>query len=227
MMKKNVGVILLMAGSSRRFGRADKLFEKIGGKPVWRHSYDVFRKLPFVKRIVLVYSGSDRLWKRVPKIVKITKGGKERQDSVFYGLLALQDEFVDYAFVHDGARPFINEKLVKRVFDAALKYKACVPVVPISPTIKQVDWQKKAVVKTLDRFLLAEAQTPQCFLYKDLLEAYKKAVKSGNIFTDDSAVWQAFKGNVHLTDGLSWNIKITRPVDLTLLKAICYRRWQL
>ena len=42
----------------------------------------------------------------------VIPGGKERYDSVYAGLCECRD--CEYVLIHDGARPFVTEEILKR-----------------------------------------------------------------------------------------------------------------
>ena len=54
------------------------------------------------------------------KNIKIAFGGKERQDSVFNGLKAV-NERCDIVLIHDGARPFVTDEIIKNSIECAKK----------------------------------------------------------------------------------------------------------
>ncbi len=210
-----VGVVLLMAGKGSRFG-SDKTRVLVNKRPVWRYSYDVFASMGEISDIVIVSSNPVSLPRKRRLGTRIVKGGEYRQESVFNGLSALAKAGVDFALIHDAARPVITPELVKRIVSCARRHKACVPVIEVASTVKQVSGNR--VVKTLDRDSLRLIQTPQCFDFRPLLSAYKKALKSNRIFSDDAAIWERYVGDVYVTKGLRGNIKITYPEDLICIR---------
>ena len=73
----------------------------------------------------------------------------------------------------------------------------------------------KTIVSYIDRSTAFCLQTPQCFAFKELLEAHRKAAaenRSG--CTDDTTVWAAYCSPVHLSKGSTENKKITFAADL-------------
>lgn len=77
------------------------------------------------------------------KIKKIVEGGSTRQDSVIRGLLAAKGN--DVVLIHDGARPFVDNRIIEDGIKYANIYDACACGVEPKDTIK---------IKTEDGFSL-------------------------------------------------------------------------
>ncbi len=64
---------------------------------------------------------------------------------VWNGLQAIADGRIGeesktgYVFIHDGARPFVTENILRRGYDTVCKCRACVAGMPSKDTIKIVD----------------------------------------------------------------------------------------
>jgi 2-C-methyl-D-erythritol 4-phosphate cytidylyltransferase len=129
--------------------------------------------------------------------------------------------------IHDGARPFVTEDIMRRSIDAAIEHRACVVGMPVKDTIKISD-SKGFAADTPDRKLLWMVQTPQTFDYKlilslyDQLELRKEEIKEKGIsITDDAMVVETFSDiKVKLVEGSYNNIKITTPEDIGFAEAI-------
>ena len=147
-----VGVAILAAGSSSRFG-ADKVLLELGGRPVWDWSVRTFRGIQDVCEIVIV-AGENRSQIASKTILRVVSGGQSRQLSSRIGVEALMKN-CDVILVHDAARPFIDEDLVTKVIDAAHQHGAAALVTPVPDTIRQrVDGTATLVDRSsLQRFL--------------------------------------------------------------------------
>ena len=88
-------------------------------------------------------------------------GGVRRQDSVWNGLQALSDNPPKWVLIHDGARPFVDDKIIADGLAAVREYGACVVGVPVKDTIKLVKTDTLLVEQTPPRELLWAVQTPQ------------------------------------------------------------------
>src|SRR5690625_32258 len=146
-------VILLAAGTGKRMKKGiNKQFIKIHNEEMILHTIKPFEKDEWCQHIYLVVHEDDEkkmrsLIEHQPflKIKKIVLGGKERQQSVYNGIQALEDELI--TFIHDGARPFVTIDELHDLYLATEKNGAAFLAVPVIDTIKYVE---KDEVKTLD-----------------------------------------------------------------------------
>ncbi len=145
-------------------------------------------------------------------IFQIVEGSTTRQKSVFNGLLAIKNH-PEIVLIHDGARPFVTEGIIKQSVFTALEYGACVPGCSPVDTQKEID-SDGFIVRHLQRSLLCAVQTPQTFNYEKLLQAHKKALADKKEYTDDTEIWGNYCGRVKVIPGDPANIKITYPGDL-------------
>jgi 2-C-methyl-D-erythritol 4-phosphate cytidylyltransferase/2-C-methyl-D-erythritol 2,4-cyclodiphosphate synthase len=115
--------------------------------------------------------------------------------------------------IHDGARPFAGAALIARAIEAARRYGAAVPGLPVTDTITSVDEEHRAG-ETLRRESLRAVQTPQAFAYPLILEAHGRAAAAGlSDFSDDGALARWAGHPVSVFEGEPDNIKLTREVD--------------
>ena len=163
--------IILAAGHGRRMGGSTpKQFLEIGGVPVIVRSLSVFDQSPEIDEILLVTSHEyvnyccDRIVSGygLRKVRAVILGGRERYDSVYNALLACSNS--DYVMIHDGARPFITEDVIRRVDAAVRRYGAAAAGVPSKDTIKLIDEDGFAAA-TPPRDRVWQIQTPQAFTY--------------------------------------------------------------
>lgn len=225
----NCCAIVLAAGSGKRMGTAvKKQYLEIKGLPVLAYSLRRLDKQPFIREIILVTSPEEIAYCQkeivekygIRKVTAIVAGGKERCDSVYEGLKACAES--EYVFIHDGARPFVSDEVLARLYDDVQCWKACIAAVPSKDTIKVAD-EKQNIVDTPDRSHLWQAQTPQVFSLALIRECYRKALeeKAAGLTDDASCVEYCNKGPVHLTEGSYDNLKITTPEDLPLAEILC------
>lgn len=228
MYKDNfISVIVAAAGMSNRMGsRINKQFIAINDKAILAHTLERFESCNLVDEVIVVAKEDEidycrkEIVKRYNfnKVTKVVKGGKERQDSIYNGLLAL-DERCNIVLTHDGARPFVKVKNIEDGIVGVTKYDACVIGVPVKDTIKEVK-SSGYVKSTPDRNLLWAAQTPQCFWKDIILQAYKKAIEDDFIGTDDGMLVERIGVNIKMIMGSYENIKITTPEDLIVAESI-------
>jgi 2-C-methyl-D-erythritol 4-phosphate cytidylyltransferase len=148
-------------------------------------------------------------------------GGESRRISVFHALCALKAYQPEYVLIHDGARPWVDAALIRRVADAAREHGAALPALCAVETPKEVD-EDGFVRRHLRRASIFMAQTPQGFAFADILRAHEAAAAEQLSlpselqyeYTDDAEIWGKFIGQVKIVEGGKSNIKITFPSDI-------------
>ena len=227
-----IWALVAAAGSGSRMGLGfNKQYANLGGMPVLGHTLLAFANHPSIDGIiVLVAPGEEAefqskilLPSKVP--TKIVIGGRTRQESVFHGLQALEKiipknlQAQSLVLIHDGARPLIGPELIDKLIAGAVKYKAVAPATPPRDTIKVVA-EGGVVESTPPREKLRLVQTPQAFALPLIMEAHRAAREAGFTGTDDCQLVERLGQEVYLTQGDPGNIKVTVPVDLTIMRAL-------
>ncbi len=231
---------MLSAGQGKRMGTSvQKQYIEIEGRPVIYYTLSAFQDSRVIDDIVLVvgkgqeeYVQKEIVQKyRFSKVKAIVPGGAERYDSVWEGLKAIRDGELDdngrieYVFIHDGARMFVDEEILERGYETVTRYRACVAGMPSKDTVKLVDEQKFAV-QTPKRKLVWTVQTPQIFEKSLIIEAYSKLMREQCIEVTDDAmvVEQEMQVPVRLFEASYENIKITTREDLEVAESFLRRR---
>jgi 2-C-methyl-D-erythritol 4-phosphate cytidylyltransferase len=224
-MKRDVGVILVAAGSGSRTGSKElKQFRWVAGKPMLLHSIQTFQARVDVAMVVCVlpreYVGDPPPWifQSDADRLLLSVGGRERSESVANGLEDLPSE-CEIVVIHDAARPLFSNETVGRVIDEARKGNGAVAALPITDTIKRVDSAGKVIV-TVDRFGLWRAQTPQAFPRKMIERAHREAREADRIATDDAALCEEIGLPVVVVRGSERAVKITEENDFALAEAL-------
>jgi len=254
--KKRCTAVVLAAGSGRRMHAATaKQFMELAGKPLIWYSLQAVEQSEIIDDCILVTGERDIPFVRqeivekngFKKVTDVIAGGDERYASVCNAMKYIAEgrqpvpNEDGYVFIHDGARPFLTEEILRNTYDAARQYGACVAAVPSKDTIKIADEQGFAV-STPDRRMVWNIQTPQVFetklitaaygeLEKELLRLSGQDMNGDNIsgsgadgqgrstqyitVTDDASVVELFTDHkVKLAMGAYENIKITTPEDI-------------
>lgn len=217
----NCVAIITAGGISSRFG-SNKLLENIeingAKKSVICASVEKF--MPFCKMVVIPCHDDVKEHIKAHMTpfldkIKFANFGKTRQQSVFSGLLECEKEPVQPRFVliHDGARPFIEPDTIQKTIEKLKEYNGVCVGIYATDTIKITD-ENGNIIKTIDRNTVFQAQTPQGFDFKTILDAHKK-LKNEN-FTDDSSMLEALNIPVYALKGTISNKKITFREDLIL-----------
>lgn len=218
-----ISAIILAGGKGKRMGYPiSKQFIELKGKPIIYYTIKKFSENKNIDNIIIVlpsdeieYFKENILKKYSLNITKIVEGGSERQDSVYNGLKSLENTDTDIVLIHDGARPFISNKIIDDGIKYADIYGACAPGVMPKDTIKIKD-KNNFSIDTPNRSNLVSIQTPQVFKFNEILECHQKIKISKEVVTDDTMVVEKYGYNVYLYDGEYTNIKITTPEDLIL-----------
>ena len=221
--------IVLAAGSGRRMGSdIPKQFMMLGAWPLICYSLQAIEQSGIIDDCLLVtgkedipYVESEIVQKYgFHKVKNVVEGGAERYESVFRGLQSMGSR-EGYTFIHDGARPFLTEEILKRTYEAVQRYEACVAAMPVKDTVKIADAEGFAV-QTPNRDLVWAVQTPQvfateliCRAYEMLFERLEEFKGKGIFVTDDAMVAETMLGiRVKLVRASYENIKITTPEDM-------------
>ena len=223
MEKQKYTAIVLAAGSGKRMNtKVHKQYLIIQDRPVLYYSLKAFEDSAVDEIVLVVGKGEEKFCRKeivdkygISKVKAIVEGGKERYHSVFEGLKQTSD--ADYVLIHDGARPFVNQDIIRRCMQEVQKYQACVVGMPVKDTIKIADEEGYAK-QTPDRKNVWMIQTPQTFSYALIYEAYEEMLKTEDTaITDDAMVLERIKGKKSkLIEGSYRNIKITTPEDLLI-----------
>ena len=192
--------IIVAGGSGTRFGaEVPKQFLVLGGEPILMRTIEAFEEaLRGVDHEIVVTLPVDQfaLWNELCERYdfklphRVVAGGETRWHSV---------------------RPLASIDLIERVLDAARRDGAAIPVVMLNDSVRQVVGETS---HALDRSSLRAVQTPQAFDARVLLDAYSQPFEP--TFTDDASVVERNGHKVTLVEGDPKNLKITRPMDLTL-----------
>lgn len=249
--KKRCTAVILAGGSGRRMkSGVAKQFMLLEGKPLLWYSLMAIQQSEIIDDCILVAGSGEGtvageqtdileyvrkeivekygFW----KVDTIIAGGSERCWSVENAMAVLRDTEWQgrvpnrdgYVFIHDSARPFLTEEILRRTYEAVRQYHACVAAMPSKDTVKLADKESFAV-STPDRSLIWTVQTPQVFDTVLITEAYSKLREQYQFaqapVTDDAGVVERFCDiPVKLVEGSYQNIKITTPEDIKIAEAI-------
>lgn len=244
--------IVLAAGSGKRMGsKVHKQYLLIGGRPVLYYSLKAFQDSELIDEIILVTGSGEEEYCHeeivkkygISKVNAIVSGGTERYHSVWCGLRETKD---GYVYIHDGARPFVDEEIIRRGYECVAVEKACAAGMPSKDTVKIAD-EKGFVTETPNRSSVWTIQTPQIFDVRLVKDAYSILMKQEDsdtlekqegiepdieenktakriFITDDAMVVEQMLGYpVRLFEGSYENIKITTPEDLQIAEVFLRR----
>lgn len=222
------GAVVLAAGSAQRMG-FDKLTVMLDGQPVLVRAVNAFEQSPLVEEIVVV-TRVDRLEEiadlcqsyNLSKVSAVVCGGKTRTESALAGVMALKKDFPLTA-IHDGARPFVSQKIIEDCIRRAGLQHAAIPVLKSTDTLRVVD-EEGTLTGTCDREHVVRVQTPQVFRTELIKAALTDAAEKNLTFTDDATAVERLGVSVRTVPGDEENLKLTTPQDLVLAQGILERR---
>jgi 2-C-methyl-D-erythritol 4-phosphate cytidylyltransferase len=228
-----IAAIVCAAGSGSRFGlnAGSKLDQDLHGKPVLVRAAEAIARQPEVVATIVAGPADPELMEAfrqrhgdaIARLgATILPGGvRERFETVKAGLDALTGLHpdVDAVLVHDAARPCVPAEVVRRVIAALRSHAAVAPAIAVADTLKRAEATQdpRRVLETVDRAGLFACQTPQGFHINLLARAYAQAHLAS---TDDAQLVERLGVEVVLVEGDPRNVKITRPGDLELARAI-------
>ena len=216
-----VQAIIPAAGTGERLGSSiPKPLIKIEGKELIAYSLAVFENCSLISSVIIA-TQSDLIGpikaliesSSFTKVKAVLLGGATRRESVSNALKMIDDD-TDVVLVHDAARPFLNETIIKDSIAKLEDFDGVVAGVPCKSTIKEVDAKTDKVLQTFDRSRLWEIQTPQVFKKDILLKAHNDY--KGGLETDDAAMVESIGANVGVSMGSYKNIKITTQEDVVM-----------
>jgi 2-C-methyl-D-erythritol 4-phosphate cytidylyltransferase len=219
--------IVVAAGRSERMGGVDKVFAELAGRPLVAWSLAAFKKCPSVAGVVVVAAPPEvarmeaivEEW-RFTHVRAVVPGGDTRQASVRSGVEAAGAAAI--VAVHDAARPLVTSDMIEQGIACARESGAAVCGVPSRDTMKEVDGDPPAIVRTPDRTRVWHAQTPQVFGRSLLIDAHGQ---SDAVATDDAALVEALGHRVVMYEGSYWNLKVTTAEDLLVAETLLRERF--
>jgi 2-C-methyl-D-erythritol 2,4-cyclodiphosphate synthase/2-C-methyl-D-erythritol 4-phosphate cytidylyltransferase len=222
---EKAAAIVLAAGRGLRAGlKENKALALLGGKRVLEWSLAALEGSPLIQEIIIAAAKRDydlclSIAAAYSKVVKVTIGGGSRQESAA-ACMPFISPALNWVFIHDAARPFLKEAYLRALLAAAAGKTGAVLGAPLKNTLKERS-KEGLINKTLPRENLWEAQTPQLFAKKELLQAYAGASAAWlRSATDDAAILEAEGGKIALIEGSYNNIKLTTAEDFILAEIL-------
>lgn len=225
-MGKNYALIVA-AGKGTRMGTdINKQFINIKDRPVIYYTLKAFNDSRYIDKIVIVAAENEIDYMKneivlkycFDKVETVVAGGSQRHKSVYNGLKAINTD-CEFVLIHDGARPFVDDRIISDGLKYAELYGACTCGVKPKDTIKVIDSEGFSV-STPKRSELFAVQTPQCFRYGIIMDCHTRIQKEHIEVTDDTMVVETFGYKVYTYNGSYENIKITTPDDIPLAETI-------
>ena len=215
----SIFLILLAAGDGKRLkSTIPKAYIKINNKTLLEHSINNFKKIPEIKKTIIVYNKKHKKFLQKLSLKNTLKivGGKTRQESAYLALKKIEKMKCKKVLIHDAARPSTPTSLIKNVILNLKKNHAVLPIINANDAAKRV--KKNNVFKNIDRSTLRFSQTPQGFTFKKIYEKHKK--NKSILIDDDASLFTKDNEKIKIINGSKKNIKITDSEDIDLFKSI-------
>ena len=225
------------AGSGSRMGAPSpqslpKQYLPLAGQPLIRHALATLCATPAIAQVFVVLAPDDTQWPAAqmaelgPKLKVLRCGGETRAQSVANGLRAMADALGadeidrDWVLVHDAARPCLTVAMVEKLIaEVGTDDAGGLLAVPLADTLKRA-YDGGRVLETVARDNLWQAQTPQMFRHRLLLDALDFAPQ----VTDEASAIEALGLSPRLVAADVSNLKVTYPLDLQFAEWILHNR---
>lgn len=207
--------ILACAGIGKRVGlKKNKILYNLDNDSVLLRSVENFYINNNIDKIIVSANAVD--FEEVKEICspfkncKVITGGQTRTDTIKIALSNCDDD-CDIVLIHDGARPFVSQKIINDCVESVKKFGSGICATPSTDTLIEADDDE--IKNCIPREKIYSLQTPQGFIFKDIVYAYDM-IKCNDVFTDDSSVFAKYVKPPHFFIGEKENIKITYEKDL-------------
>jgi 2-C-methyl-D-erythritol 4-phosphate cytidylyltransferase/2-C-methyl-D-erythritol 2,4-cyclodiphosphate synthase len=215
--------LITACGRGNRFNQGEgipKQYLPLAGAPLLRHPILTFLNHPKISDVICVIHPDDlALYEEAVAGLDLLNpvfGGDTRQASIRLGLEALREYNPNKVLIHDGVRPFVSTRIINGILEKLETHPAVIPAVAVEDTLKKTSDGK--IEWTLERENLWRAQTPQGFLYQDILNSHV-AFKDLH-FTDDASLNEYAGIPVAIVPGSQNNFKITTEEDYERAKSL-------
>lgn len=210
-----ITAIIVCGGKGLRAGFGfNKLLKTVDGITPFERCISAFISSGIIDEYVAVCSKDDEksfgeICEKLNVDCVFAEGKETRSRSVLSGLSKAKGDIV---VIHDGARPFVSEKLIANCVRSAENFGSGVAAIPATDTICDAD-DGVNITKSYreGKFFL---QTPQAFNSSLLKKAFEKAGKE-EVFTDESGLFAKYVSPCKLVEGEPSNKKLTFAEDFS------------
>jgi len=220
---RTIGIVLL-GGSGARFSRSlsperPKQLLTLGSKLLFMHAVESFLESSIFEKILLVVNKAGvakykkalaGLPKKRRRRISIMIGGPSRNQSLLRGLKSARIKKQDIVIIHDGARPFVNPKEIRKLKSILKKKRVASFSRPVTDTLYD-----KQSASYLDRSRFLTIQTPQGFrgrgIAKKLVRLYENPKKN---YPDDTSALSSLGYEITFIESSPLNLKLTYKNEL-------------
>lgn len=218
---KNIFVILFGGKSTRFDTNTLKQFYIINDKPLCYYSLKPIVESKYIDTILVVtdlkYVKNFELYLENKNHYYVSNGDTRFQ-SVDNALNYIKDNNLaddnDNIFIHDGARPLLDEKIILELIKELENSNAVTTAIKMEDTIALIN--NNEIMNFPNRNQYVRIQTPQAFKFHTIFDAHK--IKNTNA-SDDAQLILNLKENVKMVEGSKKLYKITTVDDINIMKA--------
>ncbi|MCI9382147.1 MAG: 2-C-methyl-D-erythritol 4-phosphate cytidylyltransferase [Dorea sp.] len=223
--------LILSGGTGQRLGSdIPKQYIDVEGRPVISYSIEsLFRH----ERIDSIHIVAEPVWQeRIrewlsadgfdQKFRGFSVPGENRQLSILHGLedIRMYAEDTDYVFIHDAARPLLQERLITDCIDHVSGHDGVLPVLPMKDTVYS-STDGKTISALLKRSEIYAGQAPELFCLGVYHEANLRLLPERILQVNGSTEPAVMAGlDIVMIPGDEENFKITTKEDLERFRKI-------
>ena len=217
-------LVILAGGSGKRFKSQNipKQFLKIDNLNLIEYflnylDTNIFDIIQIVVKKKFETKYLNNLRKRFPNHkINFVKSGNTRQESSKFGLNSLKKYNPKNVLIHDAARPYVTNILISKLLENLKNNRSCIPYINYNDFKRYKS--EKYEIKNSE---IMNIQTPQAFIYKDILETHNLSKKKN--FKDDSSLFESVHKKIRYIKGEKTNLKITFKDDVNLFRKYKYK----
>lgn len=213
--------LVLAGGTGTRLG-ADipKQYIEVRGKMIIDYCLETIEHSSDIAEVWIV---ADEMWREHIKKVDKFKGyacpGRNRQLSIYNGLKAIEESLTGEekevnVLIHDAARPFLTEKLIRECVKAVEGHDGVLPVLPMKDTVYYSE-DGKVISSLINRDKLYAGQAPELFRLQPYIQANEALLPDKILLVNGSTEPAIMAGmDIVMIPGDENNYKITTKTDM-------------
>lgn len=209
----NIGIILAAGQGTRFRAKKPKQYMKINGREVIQYSIDAFKNSELIDDFFCVVDNENFDLNTVSSkfLVKSIRGGATRNESIKNALDFIHQNYsnVKAVFIHEAARPFINENIIDSYLKEIERYDAVVTAAEVTDSLAKKNGQD---VERAEYHLI---QAPECFNFSVLYNSF-----DANSSITSTSHQLPKNSNIKYIYRETSNLKVTYPKDIFLAEQI-------
>ena len=216
----NIGLVLAGGTGTRLGADIPKQYIEVHGKMIIDYCLETMEHSNDIAEVWIV---ADEMWREHIKKVDKFKGyacpGRNRQLSIYNGLKAIEESLTGEekevnVLVHDAARPFLTEKLIRECVKAVEGHDGVLPVLPMKDTVYYSE-DGKVISSLINRDKLYAGQAPELFRLQPYIQANEALLPDKILLVNGSTEPAIMAGmDIVMIPGDENNYKITTKTDM-------------